>query len=57
MPLANVETVEQLQDAINREKSSPKPDYRMREYLIKRAIDLGAVDMIPDDWEVDLSVN
>jgi hypothetical protein len=32
-------------------------DARVRRYLIKRSIDFGCVQLIPDEWEVEVENN
>jgi hypothetical protein len=43
-------TVEEVRTAVEKEKNADPPHQGVRHYLIKRAIELGCVECIPDDW-------
>lgn len=47
---ATVDSCEELKEAV---KSAGDDDQR-RQYLIKRSIDLGCVEEIPDEWEMEI---
>lgn len=56
MPTEDGETEPQNCDELKTAIGKTKPEERGRQrYLIKRAIDLGCVEHIPDDWEVEIS--
>jgi hypothetical protein len=50
MPTRELQTADEVRAAVEKEKTAEKPDQGMRHYLIKRSIELGCVECIPDDW-------
>jgi hypothetical protein len=54
MPDKPIETCDEIKTAV--QKDGTEHGYR-REYVIRRAIELGCTENIPDDWEIEVSGN
>ena len=54
MPTSEITSCDELKTAIDVENKSDKPDTPMRHYLIKRGVELGCVENIPDEWTMEV---
>ena len=52
MPDEQITDCEGVAAAVARERQTAHPDDNERRYIIRRAVELGCTDKIPDDWGI-----